>query len=52
MNNWWCPAILRDVVFNVQAKNERFTSPGSRCRQNLKYEKSRRDLVDYVKELH
>ena len=25
--------------FRVKAKNERFTTVGSRCRQNLKYEK-------------
>ena len=40
------------MVFHVKAKNERSTSSGSRCRQNIKDEKSRRDLVDYVKELH
>ena len=38
--------------FHVKAKNERFTAPGLRCRQNLKYKNSRRHLVDYVKELH
>ena len=38
--------------FHVKAKNERFTAPGSRCRQNLKYENLRRLLVDYIKELH
>ena len=38
--------------FHVKAKNERFAAPGSRCRQNLKYENLRRHLVDYVKELH
>ena len=32
--------------FLVKAKNETFTAADSRCRQNLKYEKSRRDLVD------
>ena len=37
---------------HVKAKNERFTAPGSRCRQNFKYENSRRHLVDYFKELH
>ena len=38
--------------FHVKAKNERLTAPGLRCRQSLKYENSRRHLVDYVKELH
>ena len=32
--------------FHVKAKNERFTAPGSRFRQNLTYENSRRHLVD------
>ena len=38
--------------FHVKANNERFTGPGSRCRQNLKYENLRRHLVDYIKEFH
>ena len=38
--------------FHVKAKNERFTAASSRCRQNLKYEISRRRLADYVKTLH
>ena len=40
------------MVFHVKAKNERFTAPGSRCRQNLNYENSRHHLVDYLKKLH
>ena len=44
-------ACLARMVFHVKAKNERFTAPDSRRRQNLKYENSRRHLVDYVKEL-
>ena len=38
--------------FYVKAKNERFTALGSSCRQNLKYENSRRHLVEHFKELH
>ena len=39
--------------FHVKAKNGRFTAPGSRRRQNLKYEIkiSRRCLADHVKKL-
>ena len=35
-----------------QMKNERFTATGLRCRQNPKYENTRRHLADYVKTLH
>ena len=38
--------------FHVKKENERFTALGSRCRQNLKYEVSRRHLADYVQTLH
>ena len=38
--------------FHIKAENERFTASGSRSRQSLKYENSRRRLPDYVKTLH
>ena len=38
--------------FHVKTKGERFTAACSRCRQNLKFEISRRCLADYVKTLH
>ena len=37
--------------FHVKAKNGRFAAAGSRCRQNHKYEISRRCLADYVRKL-
>ena len=44
--------LLATNVFHVTAENERFTAKGSRYRQNLKFEISRRHLADYVKTLH
>ena len=37
--------------FHVEVNNERFNAAGSHCRQNLKYEFSRRRLANYVKNL-
>jgi len=37
--------------FHVKIKSERSTAASLRCRQNLKYEISRRRLADYVKTL-
>ena len=51
-NRWSALSLACSMnAFQVKAKNGRFTAGGSRCRQNLKYENSRRRLADFVKKL-
>ena len=38
--------------FYLKEENGRFSAVGSCCRQNLKFEISRRYLTDYIKKLH
>ena len=42
-------ACLARMVLTWKGNNLRFTAAGWRCRQNLKYDISRRCLADYVK---